>query len=256
MSPERHEKAKEDRHFRGVLALAGTAAIERTTCDLSCLSAIWDNSLLCLWHLKDSHDTAVKEQGKATRTAWQSAIISCQSQLWLIEYSSCACWFLESASEVKQRENDEKLKSLVHYIVFCWKENVLLRGHPNEKVNQATVSRLSSASDGPQWNCAVWQRKQDLQGIPLLCLSFKPKLMMLLHWGIFIAILIREENKSPKIQNELTDCWRKALALASVGWCKSSIRIKCNNVFVPLSGIHPPPFLPCVSLPAQRDSAN
>ena len=40
---------------------------------------------------------------------------------------------------MKQRENDEKLKSLVNYIVFCWKENVLLRGHPNEKVNQATV---------------------------------------------------------------------------------------------------------------------
>ena len=51
---------------------------------------------------------------------------------------------------MKQRENDEKLKSLVHgYIVFCGKQNILLRGHPNEKVNQATVSRLSSASDGP-----------------------------------------------------------------------------------------------------------
>ena len=47
---------------------------------------------------------------------------------------------------MKQRENDEKLKSLVHYIVFCGKQNILLRGHPSEKVNQAlaTVSRLSS----------------------------------------------------------------------------------------------------------------
>ena len=72
---------------------------------------------------------------------------------------------------MKQRENDEKLKSLVHYIVFCRKQNILLRGHPNEKVNQATVSRLSSASDGP--GCCL-TRKQDLQGIPLLCLSFKP----------------------------------------------------------------------------------
>ena len=50
---------------------------------------------------------------------------------------------------MKQRENDEKLKSLVHYIVFCGKQNILLQGHQNEKVNQATVSRLSSASDGP-----------------------------------------------------------------------------------------------------------
>ena len=39
----------------------------------------------------------------------------------------------------------------MHYIVFCGKQNILLRGHPNEKVimNQATVSRLSSASDSP-----------------------------------------------------------------------------------------------------------
>ena len=50
---------------------------------------------------------------------------------------------------MKQRENVEKLKSLVHYIVFCGEQNILLRGHPSEKVNQATVSRLSSASDGP-----------------------------------------------------------------------------------------------------------
>ena len=39
--------------------------------------------------------------------------------------------------------------TVVHYIVFCGKQNILLLGHPNEKVNQATVSRLSSASDGP-----------------------------------------------------------------------------------------------------------
>ena len=81
---------------------------------------------------------------------------------------------------MKQRENDEKLKSLVHYIVFGGKNN-LLRGHPNEKVNQATVSRLSSASDGPGIVLFNLTRKQDLQGIPLLCLSFKPKLMMLLY---------------------------------------------------------------------------
>ena len=37
---------------------------------------------------------------------------------------------------MKQTETDEKLKSLVHYIVFCGKQNVLPRGHPNEKVSQ------------------------------------------------------------------------------------------------------------------------
>ena len=72
---------------------------------------------------------------------------------------------------MKQRENDEKLKSLVHYIVLCEKQNILLRGPPNEKVNQATVSRLSSASDGPGIVLFDKPWKQDLQGIPLLCPS-------------------------------------------------------------------------------------
>ena len=80
---------------------------------------------------------------------------------------------------MKQRENDEKLKSLVHYIVFCGKQNILLRCHPNEKVNQATVSRLSSASDGP--GIVLFDKEAGSPGIPLLCLSFKPKLMMLLY---------------------------------------------------------------------------
>ena len=109
-------------------------------------------------------------------------------------FESCSCWFLESASEVKQRENDEKLKSLVHYIVLCEKQNILLRGHPNEKVNQATVSRLSSASDGP--GIVLVDKEAGSPGNSIALLSFKPKLMMLLYWGIFIAILIREENKS------------------------------------------------------------
>ena len=35
--------------------------------------------------------------------------------------------------------------------MLCGKQNIFLRGqgHPNEKVNQATVSRLNSASDSP-----------------------------------------------------------------------------------------------------------
>ena len=69
---------------------------------------------------------------------------------------------------MKQRENDEKLKSLVHYIVFCGKQNILLRGHPNEKVNQATQF-LASAVQVMVVELCWLTRKQDLQGIPLLC---------------------------------------------------------------------------------------
>ena len=76
---------------------------------------------------------------------------------------------------MKQRENDEELKSLVHYIVFCGKQNILLRGHTNEKVNQATVSRLSSASDG----IVLFDKEAESPGNSFF--FFKPKLMMLLY---------------------------------------------------------------------------
>ena len=80
---------------------------------------------------------------------------------------------------MKQRENDEKLKSPVHYIVFSGKQNILLRGHPNEKVNQATVSRLSTASDGP--GVVLVDKEAGSPGNSIALLSFKPKLMMLLY---------------------------------------------------------------------------
>ena len=113
---------------------------------VSCLSAIRDNLLLFLWPSKRKprhcgESTWEKRPGQRDKVP--SVPVSCNCG-W---FESCSCWFLESASEVKQRENDEKLKSLAHYIVFCGKPNILLRGHPNEKVNQATVSRLSSASN-------------------------------------------------------------------------------------------------------------
>ena len=43
---------------------------------------LWTTCCSASDHLKESHDTAVKAQGKATRTAWQSTISS--GQLWLI----------------------------------------------------------------------------------------------------------------------------------------------------------------------------
>ena len=74
---------------------------------------------------------------------------------------------------MEQRENDEKLKSLVYYIVFCGKQNILLRGHPNEKVNQATVSRLSSASDGP--GIVLFDKEAGSQGNSIALLKFQAK---------------------------------------------------------------------------------
>ena len=126
-------------------------------------------------HLKESHDTAVKAQEKrpGQRDKVPSVPVSCGL------FESCSCCFPESASEVKQRENDEKLKSLVLYIVFCGKRNILLRGHPNEKMNQATVSRLRSASDGPE--IVLVYKEAGSPGNSIAVLSFKPKQMMVLY---------------------------------------------------------------------------
>ena len=73
---------------------------------------------------------------------------------------------------MKQRENDEKLKSLVHYIVFCGKQNILLQVHPSEKVNQATVSCLSSASDGP--GIVLFDKEAGSPGNSIALLKFQP----------------------------------------------------------------------------------
>ena len=125
MSPERHEKSQRRppvswRPCAGVQPQSSVQLVTYHACQLwgtTCCSAC-DHLLV-----KESHDTAVimKAQGKATRRAWPwvpSVPVSCG---WF-----CSCWLLESASEVKQRENDEKLKSLVHYIVFCGKQNIIL----------------------------------------------------------------------------------------------------------------------------------
>ena len=192
MSPERHEKSER----RPPVSWRPCAGVQpRSSVQLVTYHACQRSGTTCCSasdHLKESHDTAVKAQGKATgqRDKVTSVSVSCG---W---FESCSCWFPESASEleVKHRENEEKLKSLVHYIVFCGKQNIL-RGHPTEKVNQATASRLSSASDGP--GIVLFDKEAGFPGNSI-ALSFKPKLMLLLYWGIFIAILIREENRQVK----------------------------------------------------------
>ena len=143
MSPERHKKSERRPpvSWRTCACVEPRSSVQLVTYHACQRSVAGTTYCSASDHLNESHDTAVKARGKATRTALQSTISS--GQLWLIRTLQ-----LLIAREVKQRENDEKLKSLVHYIVFCGKQNILLRGQPNEKVNQATVSRLSSASNG------------------------------------------------------------------------------------------------------------
>ena len=65
------------------------------------------------------------------------------------------------------------------YIVCCGKQNIALRGHRNKRrwIKQQ-FSGLSSEVMVLEMCCLT--RKQDVQGISLLCLSFEPKLMLLL----------------------------------------------------------------------------
>ena len=113
----------------------------------------------------------------------------------------------------------------MQYIVFCGKQNILLRGHPNEKWTKQQF--LASGVQVMVLELCCLTRKQDLQGIPLLCLKFQAQaddaaLLRNFHCNTYKRGK-QVKHLSPKIQNVLTDRWKKALALGSSGGCKSSI---------------------------------
>ena len=64
--------------------------------------------------------------------------------------------------------------------------------HPNEKVNQATVSRLSSASDG--FGIVLFDKEAGSPGNSIALLTFQAKADDAGLLRNFIAILIREET--------------------------------------------------------------
>ena len=80
-------------------------------------------------------------------------------------------------------------------------------GHPNEKVNQATASRLGNASDGP--GIVLFDKEAGSPGNPLLCLKFQAQaddaaLLRNFHCNTYKRGK-QVKHLSPKIQNELTD---------------------------------------------------
>ena len=98
------------------------------------------------------------------------------------------------------------------YIVCCGKQSIALRGHRNKKkkVDQATVSGLSSASDGP--GIDLFDKEAGCPGNFIALLEFRAQ--------ADAAAVLKDfhhndqEGKqvkylSPKIQNELTDCSTK-----------------------------------------------
>ena len=195
MSPERHEKS--ERRPPVSWRPCATAAIERTTCDLSCLSVIRDNLLLCLWPSKRKPRQCGESTGKSDQesvTKSPSVPVRCNGCGW---FESCCCWFLESASEVKQRERvwwEAEVTSALHCVLWETK-------HPSARSPQWKSQPSNSFS--PQqckwwsWNCAVWQGSTISREFHCFAFKFQAQADDAdLYWGIFIAILIREENKS------------------------------------------------------------
>ena len=173
MLPERHEKGER----RPPVSWRPCACVQpRSSVQLVTYHACQRSGTTCCSasdHLKESHDTAVKAQEKATRTAWQSIISS--GQLWLIRILqlliSRECFWGEAEREWWEGE----VTSALHCVLWETK-------HPSARSPQwkSEPSNSFSPQQCKWWSWVLLPRKQDLQGISLLCLSFKPKLMMLL----------------------------------------------------------------------------
>ena len=85
---------------------------------------------------------------------------------------------LEGASEAKQgermRRSDEVARILQFVFMGSNLTNIPLRSHSNEKVDQATVSRLSSASDGPGF--VLFDKEAGYPGNFIALLEFQAQL--------------------------------------------------------------------------------
>lgn len=122
---------------------------------------------------------------------------------------------LEGASETQQRQNDEKLKSLLDCIVFCGKQNIPLRGHRNEKVQYMDVAAASSdASANPSTSRGEPQLFDKHAGNPgnfIALLEFRAQsgdaaVLRDFHLHPGGTGGNRVSYLSPRIQNELIDC--------------------------------------------------
>ena len=112
-------------------------------------------------HLKESHDTEVKAQGKATRTAWQSTISS--GQLWLIRIlqlvisRECFWW-----GEAEREWWEAEVTNALHCVL--WKtKHPSARSPQNKKWTKQQL--LASAVQVMVLELCCLTRKQNLQGI-------------------------------------------------------------------------------------------
>ena len=132
---------------------------------------------------KKGHDTVVKGQGKAI-TPYQNSVIKYhQFRSVVVDSSPAVADLLQSAFEVfefKQRENFEKLKSLVvDCIMLCGKQTSFCEVTAMKRWTKQQF--LASAVQVMVLELCCVTRKQDIQGISLIFSSFDHRLMMLLY---------------------------------------------------------------------------
>ena len=229
-----------------VLGCWRTAAIDRTTFHARQRSGTTYCSTSDYLRKKA---TTLLQKHREKRSHQDSVVKYHQFRTVVVDSNPAVADLLESAFEVKHERNVEELKSPVDYIVCRGKQSIALRGHRKKKVLNKQQF-LASVVQVMVLELCCLTRKQDVQGISLLCSSFEPKLMLLLFWGISI-VMVRKENKSIIFHPRSRKSWltaQQSSALATASGCK---RINNNNVFV-----HPPSLFSCFILPTQRNSTH
>ena len=119
---------------------------------------------------------------------------------------------LVGASVRQQRENDEKLKSLLDCIVFRGKQNISLRGHRNKKVLvQPGATAATAETNGQSREEQLFDKHAGNPGNFIALLEFRAKagdaaVLRDFHLHSGGTGGHRVNYVSPRIQNELIDC--------------------------------------------------
>ena len=156
--------------------------------------------------------TTLPQKHSEKQSHQDSVVMYHQFRSVVVDSNPAVAHLLDSASEVK---HERMLRSWSHlWTTLCVVGNKasLCEVTAIKKVDQATVSGLSSASDGP--GIVLFDKEAGCPGNFIALLEFRTQLL------IMAAAVLRDFHRngqegkqvnylSPKIQNELTDCSTK-----------------------------------------------
>ena len=251
MSQERHEKSEKKTATFVASLHWRTAAIERTTGDLSCLSAIRDNLLLCLWPSKRKPRHCGESTGKSDQDSvtkyhqFRSVAIVVDSNPAAVQLLiSRECFLGEAEREWWEAEVTGALRCVL------WETK-----HPSARSPQWKSEPSNSFS--PQqcklwsWNCAFWQGSRISREFHCFAEVSSPSWWCCSAEEFSLQYLLeRKTSQASFTQDPEWVDWllkKSLVALASAGGCKSSIRKK-YNLFASLASTLPHSFHASVSL--------